>query len=203
MIPQAFAAVGFGALLYALWARLQPAPIAYGYPGDALTGDLEAFEPAPREWLLFSGRPTVGEAARSVPTGWTWPALAEPYRPTIASAAEASGVPTDLLARVLHQESRFRDDIISGRTRSRAGAVGIAQFMPATARQFGIDPTDPNQAIPAAARYLRQLFDRFGDWTLALAAYNWGQGNVARRGLDAAPKETRDYVADITRDVPV
>ncbi len=201
MIAQAFAAVGLVALGLAWFNRRQLAAV---YP-SMLAGDGAdlAFEPEPVQWLTFTVPLQMGAAARNVPTVWTWPASAEPYRNTIATAGDANGVPADLLARVLWQESRFRDDIISGRTRSSAGALGIAQFMPATARQFGIDPTDPNQAIPAAARYLRQLFDRFGSWTHALAAYNWGQGNVARRGLDAAPKETRDYVEQITKDVPV
>jgi soluble lytic murein transglycosylase-like protein len=103
---------------------------------------------------------------------------------------------------VLYQESRFRDDIISGRTRSSAGAIGIAQFMPGTARDLGIDPLNVDQAIAGAARYLRMQLDNFGDWTRALAAYNWGPGNVQRRGLDRAPAETREYVKAVLGDVP-
>jgi soluble lytic murein transglycosylase-like protein len=75
--------------------------------------------------------------------------------------------------------------------------------MPATARSLGVDPLNVPDAINGAARYLRQQFDRFGDWSRALAAYNWGSGNVARRGLAAAPAETRTYVASILRDVPL
>lgn len=123
------------------------------------------------------------------------------YAQTIAAAEREHGIPPRMLERLLWQESRYRDDIIDGRVKSRVGAAGIAQFMPATAAEFGIDPLDPAQAIPAAARYLRRLYGRFGTWTEALAAYNWGQGNVARRGLSAAPKETRTYWTQILADV--
>jgi soluble lytic murein transglycosylase-like protein len=134
-------------------------------------------------------------------TTWKPPASAAPYLDTIAQAERDNGLPAGLLARVLHQESRFRQDIITGKVKSPAGALGIAQFMPATARERGVDPLNPTSAINGAAGYLASLFDRFGDWTKAIAAYNWGQGNVARKGLDKAPAETRAYVAQITKDV--
>jgi soluble lytic murein transglycosylase-like protein len=135
--------------------------------------------------------------------GWQIPSRGEPYAPIIAAVEDANGIPRNLLARLLYQESRFRPDIIDGTVRSATGAAGIAQFMPATAAQFNIDPLDPAAAIGAAGRYLAQLYAQLGSWSLALAAYNWGPGNVANKGLDAAPKETRDYVAQITSDVPV
>lgn len=111
---------------------------------------------------------------------WKWPAEAEPFRALIEQAATDHQVPRDILARTLYEESRFRPDIIDGRVRSPVGAMGIAQFMPATARELGIDALDPAQAIPGAARYLRQQYVRFGTWRLALVSYNWGPGNVAR-----------------------
>lgn len=125
----------------------------------------------------------------------------EQYAELIAGAEAQYGIPPMMLERLLYQESRYRQDIITGKVRSPAGAMGIAQFMPATAAEFGIDPLKPEQAIPAAARYLKRLHNRFGNWTEALAAYNWGQGNVARRGLAAAPRETRNYYAQILADV--
>ena len=123
------------------------------------------------------------------------------YAGMIASAEAQYGLPADLLARLLYQESRYRDDIIIGATRSPVGALGIAQFMPATAAEFGIDPLKPEQAIPAAARYLAKLYARFGNWSEALASYNWGQGNVSKKGLQAAPRETRLYYSQILSDV--
>jgi len=131
------------------------------------------------------------------------PATAAPYAAQIAAAEANYQIPESLLARVLYQESRFRADIISGQTKSPVGAVGIAQFMPATAREWGVDPLNPESAIDGAGRYLKWLYDRLGDWPRALAAYNWGIGNVQRRGLDAAPTETRNYVAQILNDVEV
>lgn len=125
----------------------------------------------------------------------------EKYAGMIAAAEAANGLPVDMLARLLWQESRYREDIITGRVRSQVGALGIAQFMPATARELGIDPLNPAQAIPAAAQYLARLFRMFGNWSEALAAYNWGMGNVQRRGLDAAPRETRAYYREILADV--
>jgi len=125
----------------------------------------------------------------------------EKYAQAIAAAESANGLPRDMLARLLWQECRYREEIITGRVRSPAGALGIAQFMPATARELGINALDPFAAIPAAARYLARLFGMFGTWSEALAAYNWGMGNVQRRGLDAAPTETRNYYRQILADV--
>lgn len=125
----------------------------------------------------------------------------EKYAATIAAAEDRAGLPRNLLARLLYQESHYREDIITGRTRSSAGALGIAQFMPATAAEMGIDPLNPVQAINAAADYLARLHARFGNWSEALAAYNWGMGNVSRKGLAAAPRETRLYYSQILADV--
>lgn len=145
---------------------------------------------------------TVTDAVETVSRAlWTPPAAAAPYLWDIAQAEIRYGLPNNLLARLLYQESRFRQDIITGRTKSPVGALGIAQFMPATAREMGIDPLNPAQAIDAAGRYLQRLHGRFGSWDKALAAYNWGQGNVARRGLDRAPAETRNYFSLILADL--
>lgn len=123
------------------------------------------------------------------------------YAPLIAAAEARYGLPPRMLERLLYQESRYRADIISGATRSPVGALGIAQFMPATAAEMKINPLDPAQAIDAAGRYLAQLFKRFGTWREALASYNWGMGNVQRKGLDLAPRETRAYYSEILADV--
>jgi soluble lytic murein transglycosylase-like protein len=134
--------------------------------------------------------------------GWKWPPEAEPYRKLIAAASGAHSVPANLLARLLYTESRFRPDIIDGRVKSSAGALGIAQFMPATAASFGIDPLDPRQAIDASAKYLRQLRDRFGTWRFALIAYNWGQGNLQKALTAGRPPlvAAQAYADDILWD---
>lgn len=125
----------------------------------------------------------------------------EKYLQAIRAAEQQNGIPFAMLERLLWQESRYRDEIITGRVRSPAGALGIAQFMPATAREMGIDPLNPAQAIQAAGAYLARLYRMFGNWSEALAAYNWGMGNVQRRGLASAPRETRNYYSQIIADV--
>lgn len=130
-----------------------------------------------------------------------WPSGSEPYRDTINQASSDSGVPALVLAWLLWKESRYNPAIIDGTKRSRAGALGIAQFMPATAAQElgSVDAAlNPDVAIPGAARYLRKLYNAAGGtWAQALAAYNWGIGNVTRHGIDAAPPETVDYYTTI------
>jgi hypothetical protein len=93
-------------------------------------------------------------------------------------------------------ESRFHAKEVSS-----AGARGIAQFMPQTAVEVGLkDPFDPMQAIPASAKFLRKLFDQFGNLGLAAAAYNAGGGRIEKwlSRRSTLPKETRDYVMIIT-----
>lgn len=132
---------------------------------------------------------------------WSESLIPAKYLSAIRAAESRYGLPSNLLARLLYQESRYRDDIINGRTRSQVGALGIAQFMPATARQFGIDPLNSDQAIDAAGKYLKQLFTQTGTWVSALAAYNWGIGNVLKKGIQNAPLETKNYYSNILADI--
>jgi hypothetical protein len=118
----------------------------------------------------------------------------------IFAAAEKEGVPSSFLARLIWQESGFRTNAIS-----RAGAQGIAQFMPETAAKVGLkNPFDPDQALPASARLLHELHGEFGNHGLAAAAYNAGSQRVrewlARRSR--LPAETRNYVLNITGRQP-
>lgn len=176
-------------------ARLVYGADPYTLPEAAASVDVAM--PAPDILSTFTA--AVTDTLRSL---WQPPATAAPYADAIRAAEAKQQLPDGLLARVLYQESRFRNDIITGATRSSAGAVGIAQFMPGTAADLGVDPLDPFSSIDGAARYLRQLYNSTGDWSRALAAYNWGIGNVQRKGLDRAPLETRNYVAEILADVP-
>lgn len=131
-----------------------------------------------------------------------WPTGSGPYQQDIVDAAAQYGVPERILMWLLWKESRYSPAIISGAKRSPVGAMGIAQFMPATARQeLGSEAAalDPAIAIPGAARYLAKLWRGTGSWTGALAAYNWGIGNVTRKGLERAPAETVDYYTTILR----
>lgn len=114
----------------------------------------------------------------------------------IESSAQARRLPVPFLTRLIWQESSFRTSVVSP-----AGAQGIAQFMPGTAQERGLqDPFDPEEAIPAAAALLRALSDRFGNLGLAAAAYNGGPSRVAAwlAGKGDLRDETRDYVVRIT-----
>jgi soluble lytic murein transglycosylase-like protein len=97
--------------------------------------------------------------------------------------ARAFGLDPLLLGAVVWVESKYCVGAVG-----RAGEVGLGQVKPATASGLGIDPqhlAHPDHNLYAAARYLRELYLAFGDWTLALAAYNRGPGRVRRKGVDA------------------
>jgi soluble lytic murein transglycosylase-like protein len=100
----------------------------------------------------------------------------------------------NVLLTQLWQESKFNPVAVSP-----AGAKGIAQFMPATAKRFGLkDPFDVEASIHAQAKYMRFLLNKFGDYALALAGYNAGEGNVQKYGNKIPPfAETRNYVKEI------
>lgn len=136
----------------------------------------------------------------------------EKYDDMITAKLDARGMPRDLVY-LPAIESEFNP-----KARSRVGAVGMWQFMAATARRFGLtvgrhtdERKDPAKQTDAALAYLEKLHDRFGSWYLAAAAYNSGEGTVShalrrvlgkRKGTDddffrimhALPRETRDYV---------
>ena len=114
----------------------------------------------------------------------------------IDTAAARAQLPSEFLTRLLWQESSFRSGVVSP-----AGAQGLAQFMPRTARERGLDdPFDPEQAIPASAAFLAELTQRFGNRGLAAAAYNGGPARVDAwlAGTGGLPYETQDYVYRIT-----
>lgn len=109
-------------------------------------------------------------------------------------AAARHGVSPQLLAAVAKQESGFNPDAVSP-----AGAQGLMQLMPATARGLGVTNSfDPAQAVNGAAKLLRTLHDRFGSTELALAAYNAGPGAVMRYGGIPPYAETQNYVRSVT-----
>jgi hypothetical protein len=115
---------------------------------------------------------------------------------TLIASAQSNELPIPFFIRLLFQESGFKPDVVS-----RAGAQGIAQFMPETASRVGLEnPFDPMQAIAASARLLRDFVRQFGNLGLAAAAYNAGprriQNWLARKGR--LPEETQHYVKTIT-----
>ncbi|GHC93759.1 lytic transglycosylase domain-containing protein [Novosphingobium pokkalii] len=112
------------------------------------------------------------------------------WREHLRAAAEGAAISPALLEALVWQESRWRPQAVSS-----AGAVGLGQLMPGTARTLGVNPRDPVANLRASARYLKSLLDRFdGNIEWALAAYNAGPERVARAGGIPAIAETRAYV---------
>lgn len=113
----------------------------------------------------------------------------------IRSAAEAHALPPPFFARLIWKESRFDPNAVSP-----AGAEGIAQFMPGTAKLRGLaESFDPARAIPASAAYLAEMAGRYGNLGLAAIGYNAGEGRLKRWMADGGflPLETENYVLDI------
>lgn len=100
----------------------------------------------------------------------------------------------ELIRAVVAVESSYNPTAVS-----HAGAQGLMQLMPTTAADLGVkDSFDPVENISGGSRYLSRLLDKYaGDLDRALAAYNWGQGNVDRHGLEKMPTETRNYLAKV------
>lgn len=118
---------------------------------------------------------------------------ADRFRSLIERAAQANNVDSKLLTALVEAESDFDPNC-----RSKAGAMGLTQLMPETARSMGIgNPFDPGQNLMGGARYLRQMLDRFGSIEPALAAYNAGPGAVLKYGGVPNYPETKAYVAKI------
>ena len=173
----------------------------------SISAEREALSPkaAPAAEARTAGLP-AGYVPASVPRDAV--AAVNGHRSTLGRILQEENVPVELLA-VAYVESRFKTEAVSPK-----GAGGIWQFMPGTATRYGLQVTakvdhrtHPEHSTRAAARYLRDLHRMFGDWKLALAGYNWGEGNVqkaikragtrdfdelARRGF--IPLETRKYV---------
>lgn len=125
-------------------------------------------------------------AAKLPPHGRQWAGA-------ITDAALRVGLDPTLLAALVQHESNFKQSAVS-----HAGAIGLAQLMPGTARGLGVDPHDPLQNLAGGARFLREQLDRFGSVDLALAAYNAGPNRVAQAGGVPRIAETTRYVSLVT-----
>jgi peptidoglycan DL-endopeptidase CwlO len=115
-----------------------------------------------------------------------------PYADLFTRAGAKYGISPALLAGVAKTESGFNSTAVSA-----AGARGLMQFMPATARGLGVDAGDPASSIDGAARYLSSLTEQFGSTDLALAAYNAGPGTVQEYGGIPPYTETQNYVRKV------
>ena len=146
------------------------------------------------------GKPTLirrilPDTASAVPgvSGSGSSLAAVPYANLFQQAGARYGIDPALLAAVASQESGFDAGAVS-----KAGALGLMQFMPSTAQGLGINPLDPSSAINGAAKYLSSLTGQFGSTSLALAAYNAGPGAVSRYGGIPPYAETQNYVRAVT-----
>ncbi|MCV6586399.1 MAG: transglycosylase SLT domain-containing protein [Marinibacterium sp.] len=129
-------------------------------------------------------------------SNWRTPAYVGKYRGEFLHMAKAAarkhGVPEDLFARLVQQESNWNP-----RAKSHKGAIGLAQLMPGTAKLLRVDPWDPKQNLEGGAKYLARQYREFGSWRLALAAYNAGPGAVKKHGGIPPYRETKNYVRKI------
>ncbi len=196
---RAIIAVGaIGVIAYLIYKGTQSVSSDYLDPSDSGNA-------APDDALnngVLDTLQTLGENAVSAIAGWKNVGQGPVYVPLLNAAEDKYGIPPDLLARIAYQESHFRQDIISGAKKSSAGAVGLMQLMPQYFPGAGQSPTAD---IATAAQLLVSLFNRFQDWQLAVAAYNYGGGNVNKylNGTGTLPAETVNYVNGVFADVPV
>jgi hypothetical protein len=132
--------------------------------------------------------------------GITYKGGNHPYEGLVMAKAKEFGVDPKLAAYILNKETGGMKN--PENARSSAGAMGIAQFMPATAKQYGINPDIPEEAAMGMGKHLRYLMDKYDDPKVAAIAYNWGEGNTnkwlkAGADMNKLPKETKKYVAQL------
>ncbi|MBW3578413.1 MAG: lytic transglycosylase domain-containing protein [Actinobacteria bacterium] len=123
--------------------------------------------------------------------GWSGrlPAAGKRWAGAVDAAAARTGIDGRFFAALVWTESSFRPDVVSP-----AGAVGLAQLMPATAKALGVDPWDPLDNLSGGARYVHAQLTRFWNLELGLAAYNAGPTRVAEAGGIPEVVETQLYV---------
>jgi hypothetical protein len=119
------------------------------------------------------------------------------YEDAVVKEAQRLGVDPQLALHVLYKETGNLKNPETAR--SKAGALGVMQLMPRTAKELGVDPMNPEENIRGGIVYLKKMMDQFNDPTLALAAYNAGPGRVNQilrsgRGIEALPRETQNYI---------
>lgn len=192
------AAIGVAAGLAAFPASAQVMDIA----PDGTVSVRQGSGAATWEVVTPASDKIVGQDGTPVVPAWAYtdaspPPVPAQYAAALTQASAAANVSPALLSALVWQESRWNQGAVSPK-----GAMGLAQLMPATARNLGVNPADPVANLTGGARYLRQLLDQFdGNVEKALAAYNAGPGRVRSAGGVPAIAETRNYVASIVRHI--
>lgn len=177
LLPVALAAVTFASEVQAQ-AQAEPGAVDWRAAGGTLF--VAAVEPS------AAGDPVLLDAVRIA-------SPVQPYATAIQAAADRHGLDVKLLHALVVVESAYRPSACSP-----AGACGLTQLMPATARSLGVtDRSDPVANLAGGAAYLAGQIRRFGDLRLALAAYNSGPERVARLGRIPRIAETEAYVAAV------
>ncbi|GII26164.1 transglycosylase SLT domain-containing protein [Planosporangium mesophilum] len=166
--------------------------IAAPKPGDVVKIQNVYATPTAIRRVLPDAAPSVLPALRPSSLSGTAGAADVPYADLFAGASAKYGLPPTLLAAVAKVESGYNQRAVSP-----AGAQGLMQIMPATARGLGVNPLDPAQAIDGAARLLQKNIREFGSLPLALAAYNAGGGAVRKYGGIPPFAETQAYVPKV------
>lgn len=124
------------------------------------------------------------------------------YDSLFIRAENVNNLPPGLLKRIAYRESRFRSDVVSGKTKGMDGEIGIMQILPKA--HPGITPADmaaPSAAIPYAGKLVRSLLNQFGSVPMAVAAYNWGSGNLQKfvhGSIKEIPAGVKEYVREVT-----
>jgi len=142
---------------------------------------------------LAAGGPNASASPPEAEKAVINPLKGQDFDGIVQEAAERYGVDPALIKAVIAVESNGNPRAVSP-----AGAMGLMQLMPKTAEELGVkDPFDPRENIMAGTRYLKRLLDRYqGNRSLALAAYNWGMGNL-EKNPHLLPRETRNYLVRV------
>jgi len=120
----------------------------------------------------------------------------EDYINALINMENKYNMPKGILQNIAYHESRYNPNAVS-----HAGAVGIMQIHPKWHKT--VNPYNPYESIKYGAKYLDSLYKRFGSWDMALAAWNWGQGNLSKYTYHKAPLETRNFVKNVMTGVVV
>ena len=116
-------------------------------------------------------------------------------------AEQKYGIPPGVLKSMAGVESGFREDVVFCRTTGGAGEQGIMQITPRW--HPTANACNPTAAIDYAASYLRKLYNRFGNWRMAVVAYNWGPTNLANKGYEQMPQVTWNYINRVARETGI